>query len=191
MTITNFWYLRSIFFCQTRVLILRKKCSSVQVSAFWKKFFERVISISVLLLTTASPKRVKSWGHHPNAKFQKTHTLGVKKPTFRDGVNRITAITSLDFSLISRSRELKLTKLAVLLNALAQRCTSWCHQLRSCVQTLGVNQRSIMCLLVDMLSRVRVPCWEVSQQLAFGSSFCGCSSSILEQPDHENTRRKS
>ena len=47
----------------------------------------------------------------------------------------------LDFLLISRSQELKLIKFAVLLNALAQRCTSWCHQLRSWVQTLGINQR--------------------------------------------------
>ena len=79
----------------------------------------------------------------------------------------------------------------MLLNALAQRCTSWCHQLRSWVQTLGVNLRGIMCLLVDVFFRVRAPCWEVRQQLVFGSSFCGRSSSILEQPDHENTRRKS
>ena len=38
--------------------------------------------------------------------------------------NRITAITPLDFSPISRLRELKHTKLAVVLNALSQRCTS-------------------------------------------------------------------
>ena len=40
-------------------------------------------------------------------------------------LNRISAITPLGFSLISHSRELKLTKLAVLLNALTQQCTSW------------------------------------------------------------------
>ena len=45
----------------------------------------------------------------------------------------------LDFLPISRSWELKLTKLAVLLNALAQRCTSWCHQLRSCVRIQAIN----------------------------------------------------
>ena len=107
-------------------------------------------------------------------------------------LNRITAITPLDFSPISRLRELKLTKLAVLLNTLAQWCTSWCHQLRSWVQTLGINQRGIMCLLVGVLLDVQVPCWEVHQQLiVFGSSFCHCSSSILEPPDHENTRHKS
>ena len=109
----------------------------------------------------------------------------------REVLNRITAITPLDFLPISRSRELKITKLAWLLNALAQRCTSWCHQLRSWVQTLGTNQRGIMCLFVCVPVKVQFPCWEVHQQLVSGSSFCGCSSATLEPPDHENTRRKS
>ena len=39
---------------------------------FKKSFFERVISISVLPLTTASRKRVNSGGHPPNAAPQKT-----------------------------------------------------------------------------------------------------------------------
>ena len=106
-------------------------------------------------------------------------------------INRIAAITPLGFSPISRSRELKLTKLAVLLNALAQRCTSWYHQVRSWVQTLGINQRSIMSLLVGVPIEVQFPCWEVHRQLVFCSSFCGCSSATLEPPDHENTCRKS
>ena len=100
-------------------------------------------------------------------------------------------ITPVDFSPISGSRESKLSKLAVLLNALARRCTSWCHQLRSRVQTQGVNQRDIMCLLVGVHVKVQFPYWEVHPQLIFGSSFCGCSSATLESPDHENTRRKS
>ena len=48
-----------------------------------------------------------------------------------------------------------------------------------------------MCLLVSVLVKVQVPCLEVHQQRVFGSSFCRCSSPILEPPDHENTRRKS
>ena len=79
----------------------------------------------------------------------------------------------------------------MLQNTLARRCTSWCHQLRFRVQTMGINKRGIICLLIGVLSRVRVPCWEVRQELVFCSSFCGCSSSILKQPDHENPRRKS
>ena len=79
----------------------------------------------------------------------------------------------------------------MLLNELAQRCTSWCHQLRSSVQTQVINQRGITCLIVGVPVKVQVSCWEMHQQLVFGSSFCGCSSSILEPPDHENTRRKS
>ena len=34
-------------------------------------------------------------------------------------------------------------------NTLAQWCTSWCHQLRACVQNPGINPRGIMCLLLD------------------------------------------
>ena len=106
-------------------------------------------------------------------------------------VNRITAVTPLGFLPISRSRELKFTKLAVLLNVLAHWCTSWCHQLRSCVQIRGINQRGNMCLLVGVPVEVQILCWEVHQQFIFGSSFCGCSSSILKPTDDENTCRKS
>ena len=110
---------------------------------------------------------------------------------FSDCFNRITDITPLDFLPNLRSHELKLTQLAGLLNTLAQRSTFWCHQLRFCVRTQDINQRSIMCLVVGVLVKVQLPYWEVHQQLVFGSSFCGCSSSILEQPDDKNTRRKS
>ena len=89
----------------------------------------------------------------------------------RKGINMITAITPLDFSPISRLRDLKITKLAWLLNALAQRCTSWCHELRSWVQTLSINQRGIMCLLVGVLFGVQVSCWKVRQQLVYTLLF--------------------
>ena len=56
-------------------------------------------------------------------------------------VNRISAITPLAFLPISRSRELKLTKLVVLLNTLAQWCTSWCQHLRSWVRTKCINPK--------------------------------------------------
>ena len=35
-----------------------------------------------------------------------------------------------------------------------------------------------MCLVVAVSVEVQVPCWEVHQQLVFGCTFCGCSSSI-------------
>ena len=47
-----------------------------------------------------------------------------------------------------------------------------------------------MCLLVGVVAKVQAPRWEMRQQLVFGSSFCGCSSSILDPPDHEDTCRK-
>ena len=114
----------------------------------------------------------------------------INGPKFAKLFNRITAIIPLDFSPISRSQELKLTKLAVLPNTLVQRCTSWRHQMGSWVQTLGIYQRGIMCLLVGVPVEVQFPCWEVPRQLLFSSSFCGCSSATLEPPDHENTCRK-
>ena len=39
-----------------------------------------------------------------------------------------------------------------------------------------------MWLLVDGVSMVRAPPWEVYQELVFASSFCGSSSSLLEPP---------
>ena len=62
-----------IIFGQTRILILRKKYSSVQVSEFRKKFFwARHFNIFVLPLTTATHKRVNFGGHPENAAPQKT-----------------------------------------------------------------------------------------------------------------------
>ena len=78
----------------------------------------------------------------------------------------------------------------MLLNALAQWCTSWFHQPRFCVQTPFTKPRGIMCLLA-IVANVQAPRWEVHQQLVFGSFICGCSSSILNPPDHDNTRLKS
>ena len=92
-----------------------------------------------------------------------------------DNINRISAITLLDFSPISRSRELIITKLAWLLNALAHLCTSWWHHLRSWVQTLGTKPRAIMWLLVGGVAKVQAPPWEAYQELVFACSFCGCS----------------
>ena len=90
------------------------------------------------------------------------------------GFYRISAITPLDVSPISRSRELKLTKLAVLLNTLAQRCTSWCYQPRPCVRTPGTKPRGINYLLVGEVVEVRAPRRVTCHLLVFGSSFCGC-----------------
>ena len=45
----------------------------------------------------------------------------------------------------------------MLLNALAQWCTSWCHRLRACVRTQGINLRGIMCLLDDVVLGVQAP----------------------------------
>ena len=62
--------------------------------------------------------------------------------------------------------------------------------------SLSVTRPDVVPTSSDVLVRSafpqhRAPCWEVCQELAFCSSFCGCSSSILESPDHENSRRKS
>ena len=68
------------FFGQTRIWFFAKNAvpySTVQVSEFRKKFFERVISISVLPLTSASRKHVNSGGHPPNSATQKPHTFGI------------------------------------------------------------------------------------------------------------------
>ena len=71
-----------------------------------------------------------------------------------EAVNRITVITPLDCSPISSLRELKLTKLAVLLNALAQRSTSWCHQPRPCDRTPRTKPRGVLCLLIGVVANV-------------------------------------
>ena len=58
-------------------------------------------------------------------------------------------------------------------NALAQWCTSWCHKLRACVQSPGVNLRGIMCLLDDVLLGVQDPHEELLEEAAACSFFCG------------------
>ena len=42
-------------------------------------------------------------------------------------------------------------------NALAQWCTSWCHQLRAYVRNPGFNPRDIICLLDDVVLEVQAP----------------------------------
>ena len=64
-------------------------------------------------------------------------------------------------------------------------------QRRTCVQTLGTKPRDIICLLVGAVANVQAPRRLSYQQLVCGSSVCGCGSSNLEPPDHENNRRKS
>ena len=54
-------------------------------------------------------------------------------------------------------------------NVLTQWCTSWCHQLRGCVQNLGINPRSIiilMCLLDDVVLGVQAPHEELLEEAA-------------------------
>ena len=73
-TTTNFFHKHSIIFvCQTRIWIPHKQYSSVQVSEFRKKIFERVILSYVLPPTTASRKRV-SFGGAPQILQPKNRT---------------------------------------------------------------------------------------------------------------------
>ena len=73
-----------------------QKYSSVQVSEFRKQIFERVISISVLMLPNISRKRVNYGGcpQIPNPKnrysiSKQSHTRdGAKKSLFRGAVNQ-------------------------------------------------------------------------------------------------------
>ena len=92
------------------------------------------------------------------------------------------SITPLDFFADFTLAGVKTHKLAVQLNALAQRCTSWCPQPRPCVRTLGTKPRGIMCLLVGVVAKVQAPRWVACQWLVLSSSFCGCGSSNLDPP---------
>ena len=81
-------------------------------------------------------------------------------------LDRICAIRPGNFSPILRPWDLNLTKLAVLLNALAQWCTSWCHQPMACVRTQGINRRGIMCLLDGVVLGVQAPYWKPLHEVA-------------------------
>ena len=72
----------------------------------------------------------------------------------------------------------------------AQWCTSWNSQPRSCVQTPGTKPSGIMCLLVCVITKVQAPRWVACQRLVLGSSICGCGSSNQEPPVHENSRHR-
>ena len=61
---------------------------------------------------------------------------------------------------------LKTRKIGRPANALAQWCTSWCHQLRACFRNPGVIPRSIMCRLDDAVLWVQAPCKEPLEEAA-------------------------
>ena len=67
----------------------------------------------------------------------------------------------------------KTHKITQTATALAQRCTSWCRQLRACVQTPDINPRGILCLL-DGLGGAPKAC--------FASSFSGSAASNNTPP---------
>ena len=59
----------------------------------------------------------------------------------------------------TRSRELKITKVALLLKALAQWYISWHYQLMAWVQTPGTKPKGIMYLLVGVQVGVQALPW--------------------------------
>ena len=116
----------------------------------------------------------------------------INGPKFAKLFNRITAIIPLDFFADFTFAGVKTHKIGcadkrigpavyLLVSSAEVMCSNLRHQ----------PKKQHMCLVVGVPVKVKVPCWEVRQQLVFGSSFCGCSSSILEPPDHENIHRKS
>ena len=90
----------------------------------------------------------------------------------------LTGLLLLGPAIVENSRlcDSKLTKLAVLQNALAQRCTSWRRQPRACVRTQGVNLRGIMYLFDDVVLGVQASHEEPLQEAAAHSFFRGAGS---------------
>ena len=84
-----------------------------------------------------------------------------------------------------RLRDPKLTKLAVLQNALTQWCTSWRCQPRACVRTQGVNLRGIMYLFIDVVVGVQASHEELLQKTAAHSFFGGSYSCNHNTPHYE------
>ena len=88
----------------------------------------------------------------------------------------LTGFVLLGPAIFCRFCQLNLRKLAMILNTLAQWCTSWCHQPRACVQTQGINRRGIMRLLDDVVLDVQALRKELLQEVAARSFFAGAES---------------